>query len=68
MTKEEIQSILEEIKDISNLPNSKLVEMMDKLSIEFEITKQNIIDLTFYFDNIELLYNKIYEEYQNRNK
>lgn len=68
MTKNEIQNITEDLMDVSNLPNSKLVEYMDKLTIEFEQTKQEIIDLTYYFDNIELLYNKAFKEYQNRKK
>lgn len=67
MSTEEILRITEEVKGVSDLPNSKLVEVMDVLSIEFEVTKQNIIDLTFYLDNIELLYDTVYNEYKKRN-
>lgn len=66
MTPDEILKVTEEVKGMQNLPNSRLIEIMDVLSVEFEITKQNIIDLTFYFDNIELLYNTVLKEYQKR--
>ncbi len=61
---------LEEISktDLKELPNSKLVEIMDLLSSDFESTKANIINLTYYLDNIEIIYNKTLEEYQNRTK
>lgn len=61
---------LEEISktDLKELPNSKLVEIMDLLSSDFESTKANIINLTYYLDNIEIIYNKALEEYQNRTK
>ena len=31
-------------------------------------TKKTIIDLTYYLDNVEEMYNKILEEYNLRNK
>lgn len=55
------------MNDIKNLPNNKLVEFMDKLSSEFEMKKSEILTLTLELDNIELLYNNILKEYQNRN-
>jgi hypothetical protein len=39
---------------------------MDKLSVEFEITKQNIINTTIYLDKLEELYNNTLKEYQTR--
>lgn len=54
--------------NLKDLPNSKLVEIMDILSKDFEETKANIINLTYYLDNIEIIYNKTLEEYQNRTK
>jgi hypothetical protein len=39
---------------------------MDKLTTDFELTKNNIINLTVYLDNVEELYNKILDEYQSR--
>ncbi len=40
---------------------------MDFLQENFETTKQIILKMTNHFDEVELLYNKILEEYQNRN-
>jgi hypothetical protein len=68
MKKEEFKLIIEEQKNLNNLPNNKLVEFMDKLSLEFEQVKKNVIESTYYLDNIESLYNNILEEYQKRTK
>jgi hypothetical protein len=68
MTKEEYDKILEQFSNLKNLPNNKLVEWMDKLSFDFETKKAQIINLTLELDNVELLYNNILKEYQNRIK
>ena len=39
---------------------------MDKLSSDFDLTKNNIIGLTLYLDKVEELYNKSLKEYQSR--
>jgi len=41
---------------------------MDKLSIDFDSTKANIINLTMYLDSVEELYNKTLKEYEQRTK
>jgi hypothetical protein len=51
---------------LKNLPNNRLVEIMDVLSLEFESTKANLINLTLQLDTIEGLYNKTLNEYQTR--
>ena len=66
MDKESIQDIINSGKDFNNLPNSKLVEFMDRLSTEFESTKKNIISLTYHLDNVEALYDKILKVYEIR--
>jgi hypothetical protein len=66
MTKEEFENIVKELGDLKNLPNTKLIEVMDKLTTDFELTKNNIIGLTVYLDSVEELYNKTLEEYQSR--
>jgi hypothetical protein len=38
------------------------------LTTDFEETKEKIINLTFYLDKVEELYNSILKEYQNRIK
>ena len=68
MRKEDIENILEEIKDLANIPNNKLVNLMDKLSAEFDQTKNSLIDLSFHLDNVESLYYRILNEYEKRTK
>ena len=66
MVKEEFENIVKELGDLKNLPNTKLIEIMDKLTTDFDLTKNNIIGLTVYLDSVEELYNKTLEEYQSR--
>jgi hypothetical protein len=66
MTKEELENIIAEQSNLKNLPNTKLVDFMDLVSNDFEITKQNIINLTIYLDKLEELYNNTLKEYQFR--
>jgi hypothetical protein len=66
MKKEEFENIVKEQSDLKNLPNSKLIEFMDKLSSDFDETKNNIIGLTVYLDKVEELYNSTLNEYQSR--
>jgi len=68
MTTEEFDIILKEQGDLKNLPNSRLIEMMDKLSTDFDLTRNNIINITMYLDSVEELYNKTLKEYELRNK
>ena len=66
MKKEEFENILKLQSDLKDQPNSKLIEVMDKLTTEFDLTKDNIINSTFYLDKIEELYNNMLNEYQSR--
>lgn len=66
MNKEEFENIVKELGDSKNLPNSKLIEIMDKLTNDFDLTKNSIISLTVYLDGVEELYNKTLKEYQSR--
>jgi len=68
MTTEEFDTIIKEQGELKNLPNSRLIEMMDKLSTDFDSTKANIINLTMYIDSVEELYNKTLKEYEQRTK
>jgi len=67
MKNEEFQNILEEQKNLKDLHNTKLVEFMDLLSSDFELTKQSIITSTIYLDKVEELYNNVLNVYQDRN-
>ena len=66
MTQEQLIKIIEEQKDLKNLPNSNLIQMMDLLSLEFEDVKKNLISITFHLDKVEELYNNSLKEFQNR--
>lgn len=66
MNKEKFDKITNQILDVKNLPNSELINIMDELSLEFDRVKQNIIDLTFYLDKIEMMYNNTLKEYELR--
>lgn len=66
MTEQELKNIISEQKNIQSKPNKILIEYMDKLSSEFETTKEKIIQLTYHLDIVEDLYNKVLKEYQNR--
>ena len=68
MKKEELENIISEQKNLKNLPNSKLIEYMDKLTSDFELLKKNIIESTYFLDKLEELYNNILKEYQDRTK
>jgi hypothetical protein len=67
MNKDKFEKIIEDLGDIKNMPNNKLIEIMDELTNEFESVKNNIIISTHYLDKIEELYDKSLDEYQNRN-
>lgn len=67
MTKEYFDNILSEQKNIKNIPNSKLIEYMDIVTEDFETTKSNLINMSYYLDKLEELYNSMLKEYQSRN-
>ena len=66
MKNEEFEKIIKDLVDLKNLPNKVLIENMDLLTTDFELTKNNIINLTLYLDKVEEMYNKLLGEYQNR--
>ena len=66
MTKEEFEEIKSQQTDLKNLPNTTLISSMDKLSTDFEIIKESIIQQTIYLDEVESLYNNILKEFQSR--
>jgi hypothetical protein len=66
MNKEEFENIIESQKELKDQPNSKLIELMEKLTTEFDLTKESIINSTIYLDRVEELYNSILKEYESR--
>ena len=68
MIGEDIKNIINNQTDLKNESNSTLISHMDKLSLEFDKVKTNIIELTYHLDKVEGLYNKILKEYESRAK
>ena len=66
MKKEELENIIKEQPNLKDLPNNKLIEIMDLLTKDFELTKESIINSTRYLDTIEELYNRTLKVYQDR--
>jgi hypothetical protein len=54
--------------DVENRSNKDLVNSRDFLIVEFEKTKEIIIDLTRHLESIENLYDKINKELEKRTK
>jgi len=57
MTKLELENIVSQKSNLKNLPNTVLVNFLQKLNDEFEITKQDIINKTHLLDKVDDLYN-----------
>ena len=66
MKKEELENIIKEQPNLKDLPNNKLIEMMDLLTKDFESTKESIINSTRYLDKLEELYNNTLKVFQER--
>ena len=66
MKKEEFENIVKLQSDLKDQSNSKLIEVMDRLTTEFDLTKENIINLTLYLDKVEELYNNTLKEFETR--
>lgn len=66
MTKEEFEEVIELSKDVKNRSNVELTNAMNNLTKNHFDTKNTIIDLTYYLDNVEEMYNKILAEYNSR--
>ncbi len=62
------EKLLEIAKDVKNKSNKDLFVVINELHDEFENTKQLIVDLTRHLESVEILYNEVNEEIQNRTK
>lgn len=60
------EKIKEVLKNYKNKPNKDLTYVMDYLQIDFNKTKELIIQLTKHLDKTEKEYNKVYKEYKKR--
>jgi hypothetical protein len=63
MDNKELISIIDNYKEY---PNKDLAKVLQFISSEFEITKNNIIQLSEHLDYLESSYNKILKEYESR--
>lgn len=66
MEKEQIEKIADIVNDFKNHSNKDLTLALDALHKEFETTKETVIKLTYYLDNLENNYNTILKEYRDR--
>jgi hypothetical protein len=56
------------ITDYKSLPNKDLEFGLEKISEDFDSTKELLIKLSLHLDSLEENYNKILSEYKSRNK
>lgn len=66
MKKNEFEEIKNKIKIANDLSNNDLVSILEKTSLEFDITKNSILSLSMYLDELENIYNYVLKEYENR--
>ncbi len=66
MTKTDFENIKNKILDIKNQPNSELYDVLEKISVEFDVTKNSILSLSSYLDELENIYNTTLKEYEKR--
>jgi len=64
--KQDAEKVLNIVKDYKSQSNKDLVFAMDFMKEDFEQTKETLIKLTTHIDKLELTYNTILKEYQNR--
>jgi stage V sporulation protein SpoVS len=65
---EKAEKALKIIKDYKSHSNKDLMFVMDFIQEDFEITKKTLLKLTEHLDKLELTYNTIIKEYENRTK
>jgi hypothetical protein len=66
-SKSDIDKVIKIIKEHKESPNKDLIFAMDFIKEDFELTKDSLIKLTHHLDKLELNYNLLLKEYQNRN-
>lgn len=63
---DDLKKAQEIISDYKNKSNKDITFALDYLNNDFEFTKQTILKLTEHLDEVELLYNKLLDEYKLR--
>jgi uncharacterized membrane protein YgaE (UPF0421/DUF939 family) len=64
----EKEKIIEIINDVQNKSNKDLLETSNILEVEFNKTKELIIDLTRHLDTVEKLFDTVNNEIEKRTK
>ena len=64
--KEQSDKAIKIIKDYKSNSNKDLTFVMDFIQEDFKFTKDAVIKMTEHLDKLELTYNTILKEYQNR--
>jgi prefoldin subunit 5 len=64
--KQDAEKVLKIVKDYKSQTNKDLIFALDFMKEDFEETKKTLIKLTHHLDKLELTYETILKEYQNR--
>jgi hypothetical protein len=64
--KEQSEKVLKIVKDYKSASNKDLTYAMDFIKEDFNFTKEHLIKLTEHLDKLELTYDTIHKEYENR--
>lgn len=59
--------ILEIISDYQNKSNKDIQLALEFIQKDFEVTKETLIKLTNHLDKLEVTYNTLLKEFNNRN-
>lgn len=65
---EKAEKVLKIVKDYKSQSNKDLMFALDFITEDFENTKETLIKLTTHLDKLELTYNTLLKEYENRVK
>jgi len=63
--RDKINNIVNNLNDSSN---SEIIYALDFLNIDFEQTKDAIVRMTKHLDTVEVVYDKLLKELENRTK
>ena len=67
MKKKDTEKAIEIIKDYKSRSNKDLIFVLDLIKEDFELTKQSLVKLSEHLDKLEVTYEVILKEYNNRN-
>ena len=63
--RDKINNIVNNLNDSSN---SEIIYALDYLNVDFEQTKEAIVRMTKHLDTVEVVYDKLLKELENRTK